>query len=72
MFYCVVIVCTVWYGCLFCGDQFFVDFIKFLIHDILYKLIWCLRYNICSAWFLDIRISTSKLTKGYFSKFWQV
>ena len=19
---------------------------------------WCLRYNICSAWFLDIRIST--------------
>ena len=39
----------------FCG------FRRFLIHDnssyvVLYTQ--CLRYNICSAWFLDIRIST--------------
>ena len=31
------------------------DFITFLIHEDLYA--WCLRYNISSAWFLDIRIS---------------
>ena len=30
------------------------DFIEFLIHDIIYKLTWCLRYNFCSAWFLEI------------------
>ena len=40
----------------FRGDQIFVDFVRFLIHEVLYA--WCLRYNICSAWFLDIRIST--------------
>ena len=37
----------------------FVDFVKFLIHDnyeVLYA--WCLRYNICSTWFLNIRAST--------------
>ena len=54
-----VTVCTVGYICLFCGDQIFVDFVSFLsmiIYEILYT--WCLRYNICSAGFLDIRIST--------------
>ena len=30
-----------------------------IIHGVLYA--WCLRYNICSAWFLDIRISTCYL-----------
>ena len=25
---------------------------------------WCLRYNICSAWFLDIRMSTCFLPKA--------
>ena len=38
------------------GDQIYVDFVKFLIHKDLYA--WCLRYNICSARFLDIRILT--------------
>ena len=35
------------------------DFVGFLMHNnciVLYT--WCLRYNICNAWFLDIRIST--------------
>ena len=35
------------------------DFVRFLMHDnciVLYT--WSLRYHICSAWFLDIRIST--------------
>ena len=43
----------------FCEDQIFVDFVGFLsmkIYVVLYTQ--CLRYNICSAWFLDIRIST--------------
>ena len=40
----------------FRGDQIFVDTVRFLIHEVLYAR--CLRYNICSAWFLDIRIST--------------
>ena len=51
--------CTVGYVCLFCGDQIFVSFVSFLsmiIYEILYK--WCLRHNIYSAWFSDIRIST--------------
>ena len=39
-----------------CGDQIYADFVRFLIHEDLYA--WCLRYNIYSAWFLDIRIST--------------
>ena len=46
---------------LFFRDQVFVDFVSFLsmiIYEVLYTLSWCLRYNICSTWFLDIRIST--------------
>ena len=39
-----------------CGDQIYVDFIRFLIREYLYA--WCLRYNVCSTWFLDIRVST--------------
>ena len=39
----------------FCGDQIFMDFVWSIIHEVLYA--WCLRYNICSAWFLDSRIS---------------
>ena len=39
------------------GDQIYVDFVRFLIWEDLYA--WRLSYNnICSAWFLDIRIST--------------
>ena len=44
---------------IFCGDQVFIDFVWFLIHNnfgVLYT--WCLRYNICRAWLLDIRLST--------------
>ena len=39
----------------FCEDQIFVDFVGFLsmkIYVVLYAQ--CLRYNICSAWFLDL------------------
>ena len=48
-----VTVCTVGYICVFRGDQIVVDFVSFLsmiIYEVLYT--WCLRYNICSAWFL--------------------
>ena len=56
-----VTVCTVGYVCLIRRVQIFVDFVSYLsmiIYEVLYSLLWCLRYNICSAWFLDIRIST--------------
>ena len=39
----------------------FRGFLRFLIHgNLSYVVLYtqCLRYNICSAWFLDIRIST--------------
>ena len=54
-----VAVRTVGYACLFRGYQIFLDFVSFLsmiINEVLTTC--CLRYNICSAWFLDIRIST--------------
>ena len=38
----------------------FLGFLSMVIYKVLYA--WCLRYNNCSTWFLDIRISTcSKL-----------
>ena len=42
-----------------------------IIYKVLYT--WCLKYNIYSAWFLDIRISTyyNSIFKDYLSiKFW--
>ena len=39
-------------------DQIFMDFVRFLIHNCEVLYTWCLRYNIFSTWFLDIRIST--------------
>ena len=40
----------------------FVDFVCFLsmVIQVTYVVLYtqCLRYNICSVWFLDIRIST--------------
>ena len=54
-----VTVCTVGYICLFHGDEILVDYVSFLsmiIYEVLYT--WCVRYNICNTWFLDIRIST--------------
>ena len=62
-----VMVCTVGYVYLFHRDQIFVDFVSFLsmiIYEALYTLSWCLSYNICSTWFLDIRISTCFLEKS--------
>ena len=42
------------------------DFARFLIFEGLYKcLACCFRHNICSAWFLDIRISTCFGLKFY-------
>ena len=46
--------CTVWL--FFWVVQIFADFISVIIYEISYT--WCLRYIICSAWFLDIKIST--------------
>ena len=54
-----VAVRTVGYFYLFHGDQIFMDFVSFLsmiIYEVLYT--WRFGYNICSAWFLDIRMST--------------
>ena len=47
----------------FRGGQIYIDFVRFLIHEDLYE--WCLRYNICIAWFLDIRISTCLRANKY-------
>ena len=50
-------------------DQIFMDFVGFLsmvIYVVLLLYTQCLRYNICSAWFLDIRISTCFNLKQYF------
>ena len=51
---------SVWYGCLiFEGIKFSwisLGVLSMIIYKGLYT--WCLRYNICSATFLDIRIST--------------
>ena len=47
-------VATVW---LFMGIKFTWISLGFLSVKI-YSYAWCLRYNICSTWLLDIRIST--------------
>ena len=47
-------------------DQIFMDFVGFLsmiIYEVLYTC--CLRHNICSTWFLDIRISTCFMVIHY-------
>ena len=56
MFYCVVTFCIVWYDCYFVGikiSQISLSFLSMIIFEVLYSL----KYNICSAWFLDITIS---------------
>ena len=49
--------------------QIFVDFVGFLsmVIQVTYVVLYtqCLRYNICSVWFLDIRISTCSATIGH-------
>ena len=55
----VIVFCTVRYVCLFLKDQIFVNFVRFkfltmIIYEVLYALSRCLRYTICSAWFLKI------------------
>ena len=55
LFLCVNTYCTVDFR----GDQIswiLLSFLSMIIYEVLYA--WCLRYNICSAWFLDIRISS--------------
>ena len=52
VFYCVVINSLYCRICLFN----FVSFLSMIIYEVLYT--WCLRYNICSAWLLDVKIST--------------
>ena len=44
----------------FCEDQIFVDSLGFLFIIRMYEGFYtrCLRYNICSAWILGIRISS--------------
>ena len=46
----------------FRGDQIFMDFVRFQFYDVLASyicMVFKVRiYNICSAWFLDIRLST--------------
>ena len=36
----------------------FIGFLSMVIYVVSLLYTQCLRYNICSAWFLDIRIST--------------
>ena len=48
-----VTICTVGYVCSFHRHQTFVDFVSFLSISFIYIIM----YTICSAWFLDIRIS---------------
>ena len=45
---CCIRVNTVRCGFNFCGDQIFLDFVRFLSMKF-YKHAACLRYNICSA-----------------------
>ena len=68
-----VTVCTVGYDCLYCGDQIFMYFVSCLsmiIYEVLY--IWSLRHNICSAWFIDIRISTCIIFKIMMENIWDI
>ena len=61
-------VCTVAIGyiCLFHGDHDFVSFLSMTIYEVLYT--WCLRFNICSARFLDIKISTYYTLSSYITQ----
>ena len=42
--------CTVWLLIL-CGSWILLSYLYMIIYEVLYT--WCLRYNICSTWFLD-------------------
>ena len=44
----------------------FVNFLSMTIYEVLYT--WCLTYNICSARFLDIRISTCYTLPSYITQ----
>ena len=62
MFFIIVIyiqISSVWYGCLiFVGMKYLwilLGFLPIIIYQVLYT--WCLKCNICSVWFLDIRPS---------------
>ena len=56
---------------IFCADQIFVYFVVLLsmiIYEVLYT--WCLRYSICSAWFLDIRLLKGQCVGMEAVQFW--
>ena len=50
------------YICLILWRINFHGFLSMVIYE---ALAICLRYNICSAWFLDIRISTYSVCGGW-------
>ena len=57
MFYFIVLCCLI--QLLISGIKFSwisLSFLYMIIYEVLYT--WCLRYNIWSAWSLDIRLST--------------
>ena len=56
VYYCNITINTVQYGCLISWGSNFCGFLSMVIYEVLCT--WCLWYGICSAWFLDIRIST--------------
>ena len=67
-----VTVYTVRYVCSFHRDQIFMDFVSFkflsmIIYEVLYRLSWCLRYIIFSAWFF--RYKNINLFSFSFSSF---
>ena len=58
---CACAVCLlIFVGIKFRWDQIFIDFFGFLIHyEGLY--LWCVINNVCSAWFLVIKICINLL-----------
>ena len=52
---------TVCYGYLSFVDS--IGFLSMIIDEVLYAR--CLKYNICSAWFLDIRILTCSVSSSH-------
>ena len=51
-------------------DHIFMDIVGLLsviIYEVLYTR--CLRYNICSAWILDIRLSTTIRCQKFFIEY---
>ena len=56
VYYCNITIETVQYRYLILWGLNFHGCLSMVIYEALYA--WCLRYNICSTWFVDIRIPT--------------